>query len=474
MLEKKITTIKTFLIRDSIYFAKLSGDFNPVHLDKEFASKSIQGERVVHGINSVFWALNFFFEKKSGYSLSKINIDFKNPIYFKKKVFLDIEETSENIYNFSIYDKISKKVFFSIKVTKAKFRIRVLKTKGFRKPLVEEIDVEKHNNKDEKLDVRFNNKILQSDYVNLYRNVDHYILGALLKSSYIVGMKMPGKYSTFISLKAVVNSKSNYLRYSLDSFDKRFNLLTINIKGILNGSIHAIRTQRHVNIMPVNEIKRFLSKDLSYFKNKKILIIGGSRGLGAYMVKIFSLLDAEIKFSYFNNKKNAKDITNEIFIELKKRISSSKINVLKNDLNELKNFMPDLVFYMATPKIGKIKNNKIIDEDKLQTFYNYYINGFLNVYNFYSAENNNQVRYFYPSTNFITNKDLASSEYVIIKKLAEKICNILNNNASNKNKIFFPRIKPLLTDQHLIFYGNYRVSSPLKDILTLLKRMTKK
>ena len=42
------------------------------------------------------------------------------------------------------------------------------------------------------------------------------------------------------------------------------------------------------------------------------------------MVKIFSLLDAEIKFSYFNNKKNAKDITNEIFIELKKRISSSK------------------------------------------------------------------------------------------------------------------------------------------------------
>ena len=79
-------------------------------------------------------------------------------------------------------------------------------------------------------------------------------------------------------------------------------MLKINIKGVLNGSIHAIRTQRHVNIMHVNEIKRFLSKDLSYFKNKKILIIGGSRGLGAYLVKIFSLLDAEIKFSYFNNK----------------------------------------------------------------------------------------------------------------------------------------------------------------------------
>ena len=46
---------------------------------------------------------------------------------------------------------------------------------------------------------------------------------------------------------------------------------------------------------------------------------------------------------------------------------------------------------MATPKIGKIKNNKIIDEGKLQTFYNYYINGFLNIYNFYRTGNNNQV-----------------------------------------------------------------------------------
>ena len=43
-----------------------------------------------------------------------------------------------------------QKKFFSIKVTKAKFKIRVLKTKQFRKSLVEEID-NKNNNKDENL-----------------------------------------------------------------------------------------------------------------------------------------------------------------------------------------------------------------------------------------------------------------------------------------------------------------------------------
>ena len=65
---------------------------------------------------------------------------------------------------------------------------------------------------------------------------------------------------------------------------------------------------------------------------------------------------------------------------------------------------------------------------------------FLNIYNFYSTGNNNQVQYFYPSTNFITNKNLASSEYVIIKKLGEKYVIFLNNNASDKNKIFFPEV----------------------------------
>ena len=47
---KVIEYKKTFTEDDVLDFAKISGDNNPIHLDKKYASESIFGQRVVHGI----------------------------------------------------------------------------------------------------------------------------------------------------------------------------------------------------------------------------------------------------------------------------------------------------------------------------------------------------------------------------------------------------------------------------------------
>ena len=44
MLERKITQY------DIILFSKISGDQNPVHLDKEYAQQTIFGRRIAHGM----------------------------------------------------------------------------------------------------------------------------------------------------------------------------------------------------------------------------------------------------------------------------------------------------------------------------------------------------------------------------------------------------------------------------------------
>jgi 3-hydroxybutyryl-CoA dehydratase len=45
VLSKRVVSIE-----DVTNFAKISGDFNPIHMDEEFASKSIFKRRVAHGL----------------------------------------------------------------------------------------------------------------------------------------------------------------------------------------------------------------------------------------------------------------------------------------------------------------------------------------------------------------------------------------------------------------------------------------
>lgn len=50
---------RTILQEDVIAFAKVSGDFNPVHVDEEFAKKSLFGQPIAHGflVGSMFSSL---------------------------------------------------------------------------------------------------------------------------------------------------------------------------------------------------------------------------------------------------------------------------------------------------------------------------------------------------------------------------------------------------------------------------------
>ena len=47
---EKASLTKIISHEDVVNFAKLSGDINPIHLDDEFASKSLFKKRIAHGI----------------------------------------------------------------------------------------------------------------------------------------------------------------------------------------------------------------------------------------------------------------------------------------------------------------------------------------------------------------------------------------------------------------------------------------
>jgi 3-hydroxybutyryl-CoA dehydratase len=73
---------------DIVAYAALSGDYNPVHLDPEYASKTIFKERIAHGILSAGYISALFGMKLPGPGAIYISqsLNFKGPVKIDDRV----------------------------------------------------------------------------------------------------------------------------------------------------------------------------------------------------------------------------------------------------------------------------------------------------------------------------------------------------------------------------------------------------
>ncbi len=70
----------SFSLDDQVAFAKLSGDYNPVHLDPLKARRTRFGYPVVHGIHLMLWALEILTSEKPNLQLVSLKTFFNHAI----------------------------------------------------------------------------------------------------------------------------------------------------------------------------------------------------------------------------------------------------------------------------------------------------------------------------------------------------------------------------------------------------------
>ena len=83
---------KTFDSSDQAFFAALSGDFNPIHMDPQVARRTQAGAAVVHGMHAVLWSLDRLAESgaiKGG--IAGLRVQFAKFIPVGSKVSLDLK-----------------------------------------------------------------------------------------------------------------------------------------------------------------------------------------------------------------------------------------------------------------------------------------------------------------------------------------------------------------------------------------------
>ena len=93
------TTEKTVTIEDIKKFAEVSGDFNPVHLDEEFAKKTIFKGRIAHGFLTASFISTIIATELPGPGsiYLKQSLKFLAPVYINEKILVKVRIIEINI-----------------------------------------------------------------------------------------------------------------------------------------------------------------------------------------------------------------------------------------------------------------------------------------------------------------------------------------------------------------------------------------
>ena len=84
---------KSFDLDDQRRFARLSGDYNPLHLDPGYSRRLLFGEPVVHGIHLVFLGLEHVLGRfRSPTVLKELKATFRSPLPLKTLVTIEAVE----------------------------------------------------------------------------------------------------------------------------------------------------------------------------------------------------------------------------------------------------------------------------------------------------------------------------------------------------------------------------------------------
>ncbi|MBV9065759.1 MAG: hypothetical protein JO004_08325 [Methylobacteriaceae bacterium] len=471
---KEIGSEREFNLNNQTWFAEISGDSNPIHLDAVAARRTLAGRPIVHGIHILLWTLNSYFSSKKveAPAVRWLRADFENmlPLHQRVRVRLDRETADETCLVAMTDDLVAVRVWIGFGAIDSTTRKNLDAGHLYapREPLVHFI----HEMQDLKGEIATVSAAAEG-FPDVTRVLGKNRTAALARSSYLVGMVCPGMHSIYkrLSLKAAVDkSGEELLAFEVKSTDTRFGLVRQSFEGGgWSGEIDSILRPAPVQQRSVSSLTGLIPP--TEFRHSSVLVIGGSRGLGELIAKVLATGGAQVTITFQTGKADALRVQSEIIEHYPSCCEVIEYDIAKEPEPQLRPIKqaPTHVYYMATPKIFA-KRRLPIDYQQFRDFLSFYVFGFNALVDTFRAAASVPT-FFYPSS--VLAEDLAShfSEYSMAKLAGEMLCENLraNHNAS----IVYERLPGLPTDQTQSLL-EMQVQDPIDILLPLIRAVQSK
>jgi NAD(P)-dependent dehydrogenase (short-subunit alcohol dehydrogenase family) len=448
---------RVFTSDDQLAFARLSGDYNPIHLDPVAARRLLFGQPVVHGVHALLWAFDGWLADQSTavrvagpVRITKLKVRFRSSIPLDARIELVARQKSPTEVQLELSTDDAKAVTASVSFEPAgESSTRVVAEFPPQGPCRDRGPAELATMAGE-ISLCLERKAATTLFPHAVRCLPADQLATLLAATRVVGMEAPGLHSIFSGLEleagSVAEKAAPVLRYETANFDDRVSRLELRVDSSgMRGQVLAFVRPEPQQQASFESLQSLVAPN--EFAGERALVIGGSRGLGEVAVKLLAAGGAEVRFTYARGAADAERLAAEIAIA-KGHVASFQYDVLADPPRlaaALENWSPTLLCFFATPHIAASPDGGF-SASRFGAFCDYYIRGFLATFEAARACGPGLSRVLYPSSVFVEELPPNLGEYAAAKTAAEALCRFLAK-AHGGIRFHCPRWPRLATDQ---------------------------
>lgn len=471
-------TQRVFTSDDQVAFAKLSGDFNPLHLDPVLARRLLFGRQVVHGLHALLWSLDDHLKSRTQpLALRTVKANFQAGIGVGQIVRCLATLQDEGRVAFQLKADSTPAAWIEIGWNPLQDRCPGTLPKMSPEPAkCRERTMQEAAEASGTLALYLDGDLAGGLFPNLIRVLSPLQLAVLLSTTRLVGMECPGQHSIYSSLNLTFSSEiagPANLNYHIADCNKRLALVAMEVEAPgTKGEVKAFLRPRPQRQAAFSDVCRQVEPE--EFSAQRALIVGGSRGLGEVTAKLLAAGGAEVILTYYRGRQDAQRIVAEI-VSHGARADCLALNVLEpwqglpgRIIHRPK---PLYLYYFATPYIfGAAKGR--FSSQRFAAFCEYYVTGFLRTVQCVADPTAGLQKVFYPSSAAIEELPLDMGEYAAAKMAGEILCDFLQKAYSGL-AIHKPRLPRVATDQtvSLLPVNNREPVSVLLTNLRYLRQM---
>jgi acyl dehydratase len=474
---------------DQERFARLSGDWNPIHTDRDFARRSTFGDAVVHGMNTVLTALERYLAAASPSPPVPVTI----AIQFPRPVFTTDALRLVRVSQDSVRLRLAVRSGDTdlVKITLG-FRQAGFREGGEVDPAVSAA-LPSHARQMPRKRAAVDRSMQDGDglVLELPLAVDAGALAASFPGaigwlgerrvatiallSTVVGMEWPGLRSLFteakIHLLDTVTHDPDVLTTRVLSADVERGLTTAETSGPgILAETGAFFRPAPVIQPTTRALKDRVAADA--FSGWTAVVIGGSRGLGEIAAKLMAAGSADVTLTYRSGRPQAEAVQADI-IAAGGRCTLLAHDVAEGNIRLLPLAKPDgpvLLFYAASPHIFR-RRTQAFSRPWLDEFLTIYVDGFIHTLQAVKSWTSGPISILYPSSEALDQPMAQLVEYAAAKAAGEAACRSL---AAGDKRITadMPRLPRLLTDQTNSII-HVETANPVDVLLPILMRLTK-